>query len=220
MIGANAKELRKGANLTLDQIAAATRARGLKWSESRVADFEAGKVSPNLETLATVCLALFDAGCSGATLASLIARDRVVIEINDELVLSSEDLVSLLSGPLVKIRSVRLAQSGDAEALSDLITDPGERRIAEYYVDKVRLSTLNSVWKASGATEERMRKALGISLMLLANLSAALWRRTFSQERDRRAGEGASPQRRGRISRDMQIELSHAIEAAQSGNDQ
>lgn len=101
-----------------------------------------------------------------------------------------------------------------------MITDPGERRIAEYYVDKVRLSTLNSVWKASGATEERMRKALGISLMLLANISAALWRRTFSQERDRRAGEGASPQRRGRISRDMQIELSHAIEAAQSGNDQ
>ncbi|MGZ4527644.1 MAG: hypothetical protein ACXVX7_14620, partial [Mycobacterium sp.] len=81
-------------------------------------------------------------------------------------------------------------------------------------------ATMTAVIKASGATEERTRKALGISSMFLASLSARLWKRTFSQERDRRAGEGANAQKRGQVSRQLRKELQAAIEAASHGDDQ
>jgi hypothetical protein len=55
--------------------------------------------------------------------------------------------------------------------------------------------------------------------MLLACLSAALWKRTFSQERDRRAGEGANTQKRGQVTRQMRAELEAAIEALKHGDD-
>lgn len=63
-----------------------------------------------------------------------------------------------------------------------------------------------------------MSKALGISLPTLAHMTTALWKRTFSEERDRRAGDGANAQKRGQVSRTMQDELSDAIEEALGGN--
>jgi hypothetical protein len=53
----------------------------------------------------------------------------------------------------------------------------------------------------------------------LAYLSAALWKGTFSEERDRRAGDGANAQKRGQVSRRMQAELEAAIKAAIDGDD-
>jgi len=76
------------------------------------------------------------------------------------------------------------------------------------------------VYRSAGATEERIRKSLGISAMLLARATASLWKRTFSQERDRRAGAGANAQKRGQITRQMRAELDAAIEAAKHGDDQ
>jgi len=65
-----------------------------------------------------------------------------------------------------------------------------------------------------------MRKSLGMSSMLLANISASLWGRTFSQERDRRAGEGANAQKRWQVTRQMRAELEAAIRVAKHGDDQ
>jgi hypothetical protein len=49
---------------------------------------------------------------------------------------------------------------------------------------------------------------LKISRDRLAAVSFHLWQgRTFSEERDRLAGPGASPQKRGRVSRALQAEL-------------
>lgn len=65
-----------------------------------------------------------------------------------------------------------------------------------------------------------MSKALRIAPLTLAHITAALWKSTFSEERDRRAGDGANAQKRGQVSRALQLELEVAIEEALSGNDQ
>src|SRR5271167_1964619 len=72
VIGSNARRLRRNAGLTLDEVSRAARRHGLSWSESRVADFEAGRVAPNLATLCAFCLALTDAGCVEATFPKLL----------------------------------------------------------------------------------------------------------------------------------------------------
>ncbi len=209
--------MRLSTGLTLDQVAGAARRRGLSWSESRVADFEAGRVAPNLETLIPYCLALTDISCS-ATPSSLVGPTNQFIALNKTLRLRASDIVKMLSGEAVaKPQRPARSRPMDQTERSALIVDTDERRIAEFYIDDVKLSTLRAIWESSGAAEERMRRSLGISLMLLANLSAALWKRRFSEERDRRAGENANAQMRGRISRQLREELLTAIERARDG---
>jgi hypothetical protein len=184
---------------------------------ARVADFESGRVAPNLATLIAVCLALADAGCANATFPELLQRTGPPIQINDSLLLWKEQVVNLLSGrPAGEPNPLGRARKGVPGSFTEM--PPDEWVIAQRlpFYDP---ATLTTVTKASGATEERTRKALGISSMFLADLSARLWKQTFSQERDRRAGEGANAQKRGQVSRQMRKELQAAIEAATHGDD-
>jgi hypothetical protein len=216
-MGLNAREFRHGAGLTLDQVSAAARRRGLKWSESRVADFEAGRVAPNLSTLLAFCLALNDAGCSEASLP-LLVKYISPIRINDSLALLDADVVRLLDGRRVDgPEPMELTDDDPARVLGWKRT-PLERKIFQRH--EADLPTTARIAKTAGATEERIRKSVGISPMLLAHLSAALWSRSFSEERDHRAGADANAQKRGRVSRAMQAELNAAIEGGQRGDNQ
>lgn len=216
VIGHNAREFRLGAGLTLDQVSAAARRRGLKWSESRVADFEAGRVAPNLTTLLAICLALNDAGCSEASLPLLFRYGGSMIRINDSLALLDQDVVRLLGGERVDGPEPMELPNDDPARLLGWKRTPFERKL--FHRHDADIVTYARIAKTAGATEDRIRKSLGISPALLAHLSAALWGRSFSEERDLRAGPDANPQRRGRVSRDMQAELKSAITGGQRGN--
>ena len=76
---------------------------------------------------------------------------------------------------------------------------------------------VTEIQKRAGLDEDRLAKRLNISSGLLAAASWQLWRLPFSEERDRRAGWDANPQKRGRVSRDLQHELSEELAR---GNDQ
>ncbi len=210
VIGKNANRLRTKAGLTLDQVSIAARMRGLNWSEARVADFEAGRVAPNLATLIAFCLALTDAGCVEATFPELL-RSEAPIQINDSLLVSDKQVVTLLNRRSMSPEQVTDLLTMSSEQLTDLFSAGFEA-----FKDS---GIMTAATATSGATEERTRKALGIDATDLANLSARLWKRTFSQERDRRAGEGANAQKRGQVSRQMRKELQAAIEAATHGDD-
>ncbi|WP_156751692.1 helix-turn-helix domain-containing protein [Mycobacterium sp. E2497] len=210
VIGKNAHRLRKAAELTLDQVSIAARKRGLNWSESRVADFESGRVAPNLATLVALCLALEDAGCADAALPELL-RSEAPIQLNESLLLSSEQIVDLVTYQpgfrgLPSPEWVTAAITAGWEAHQESIL-AGASLIAGGITD------------APGATEERTRKALGISRAELKEWSTTLWKKSFSEERDRRAGAGANAQKRGQVSRELRKELQAAIEAAARGDD-
>jgi hypothetical protein len=211
VIGANARECRLRAGLTLDQVSVAARARGLKWSESRVADFEAGRVASSLNTLLAICLALADAGCTDATLP-LLVKYVVPMQINESLQLLDVDVVNLLAGRPVETSESSAPAPTDAAELLNWKLSSRDRKIAHRF--EVAPATLVRVSHAQGAAEARMSKSLGIAPPTLAHLSGALWNRTFSQERDRRAGDGANAQKRGQVSRSMREELKAAIEGS------
>lgn len=214
VIGANAHELRERAGLTLDQVSRAARARGLKWSESRVADFEAGRVSsPSINTLLAVVLALNDAGCRDATLPGLMTNISP-IQINDALDLWDSDIVRLLEGQRVERA---LAASNIAPHQLPWKRSTYDRKIT-HAIEMTDLKGYARVLSAQGATEERVSKKLNVAPSTLAHITTSLWKRCFSEERDRRAGEGANAQKRGQISRAMHAELSTVIEEALRGN--
>ena len=216
VIGINAREFRLNAGLTLDQVAVAARRRGLKWSESRVADFEAGRAAPNLVTLLALCLALNDAGCPEATLPGLV-KYIAPIKINDSLTLLDADVVRLLAGQPADGPELMCPAPDDAANVLGWKRTPFERKIVHRY--EAVIPDFARIAASAGATEERVSKTLGISQNLLAHLSSALWGRSFSEERDRRAGGAANVQKRGRVSRDMQAELQAAIDGVRRGHD-
>ncbi|MDT5370849.1 MAG: hypothetical protein QOC62_5280 [Mycobacterium sp.] len=62
----------------------------------------------------------------------------------------------------------------------------------------------------------RMAKSLGLDRDRAAFVMSRLWGRSFTAERDRRAGPDANPQKRGRIARELKAQLQEAINC---GND-
>lgn len=66
--------------------------------------------------------------------------------------------------------------------------------------------------EASGETEARVAKALGISDRELAGWSRKLFGQTFSAERDELAGKDANAQVRGQISRRLKAKIRAEID--------
>jgi hypothetical protein len=143
---------------------------------------------------------LADAGCAAAGFPELL-RVGSPIQVNDSLLVSSKQVLNLLSGLPAKEPS--------------MLPSPEVVKIADQAFEALFRAQLAQI---SGATEERTRKALNIDELELAKWSAKLWDSTFSEERDRRAGAGANPQKRGQVTRQMRAELEAAIRAAEHGD--
>ena len=174
-------------------------------------------MAPDLRTVVPFCLALAEAGCVGATLDKLLTSVPP-IRINDSLLMWEDQLRKLLSGHIVKVK--RPEDTHDDSDDHNLLT-PDEWVIGEKFpLDADDPMILMRVHRSAGATEERIRRSLGISSMLLSRATASLWKATFFQERDRRAGAGANAQKRGQVSRQMRAELEAAMEDAKRGDDQ
>ena len=174
-------------------------------------DFEAGRYAPPFATVLVVLLALnlaaedtahdnSDEPVEGATLADLLAGNGLVA-LTEALDIPGDQLADVCQGQVFQapqrqrgfVRGTWL----DAEALVE--------------------GNVSLMRQRSGLTEYRLAQRLGIGPDFLAAKSFNLWGRTFSEERDRRAGPKANQQKRGRVSRELRAELEKALA---DGNDQ
>ncbi|MFA7509462.1 MAG: hypothetical protein WCZ29_03160 [Mycolicibacterium vanbaalenii] len=211
IVGSNAKRLR--GDISGDRLARAARKRGLNWGTGRVADLEAGRVSPTLPTLISVALALGDVRGEPIRLADLVQCEGYV-RVSGDLVLSGEALVHYVSGREVRV-VMRYIPGGMDEV----------RQLFERYdaTRKAFLAELNpnfadvepslylSIYEASGEAENRAATAVDTDLYNVSVASAYLWGRTLSDERDARAGADSTAQKRGRITRQLYDELKVAL---------
>jgi transcriptional regulator with XRE-family HTH domain len=194
VLGANCRRIRTDAEVTQDELARAARQFGLKWTASKVRDFEAGRSGP---TFATV-------------LALAAALDNVT---NGEPVRLA-DLVSFDGGV-----TITEDFEPDGQALADYCSGGTWEHCAA--ADRfLQLSTGNTIdWRQSvidwpkvlGLTEERVAAGLGISTDQLCDVSLRLWNTTFSAERDRIAGPDANAQRKGQVTRQLKAQLEKAL---------
>jgi transcriptional regulator with XRE-family HTH domain len=197
-VGANARELRVAADVTLEQFALAAKHYGLPWTSGRVGDFEGGRVAPSFPTLYAATAALGLAIGRPVSLVELFAGDGPV-EMNDSLIVDLSALRAALSGEAVSARAKSKVK------LTAVFTP-------DWADSKLQLRVLNDFREA----DERMCKSIGVGSDIGAAAMAKLWKRTFVAERDRRAGPDANPQRRGQISRQLKADLEKAL---RHGND-
>lgn len=209
VVGKNARTLR--GDLSGDRLANAARKHGLNWGTGRIADLEAGRVSPTLPTLISLALALGDVRGQPVKLADLLHHDGFVT-VSGDLVLSGEALTHFVSGWPVH-RLLRYLPGG-AEKIASLIerVDDSRAQMKLSFVDVVDKRLSGDIYQRSGEAEERAARALDIDTYDLAIAAAYLWGRSLSDERDRRAGSSATAQKRGRITRQLYDELKAALD--------
>ena len=212
VVGVNAKRLR--GEFSGDRLANAARKRGLNWGTGRVADLEAGRVSPTLPTLVSLALALGDLRGEPIKLYELLEADGFV-SVSADLVLSGEALVHFVTGWPVQV--VLRYIPGGMDKVADLIAK-SEAWSDEYlaslnpaFVD-VDKELAGEIYQRTGEAEFRAAKALGVDEYDLAYASAHLWGRALSDERDQRSGPSATAQKRGRVTRQLYEELRAAFD--------
>lgn len=181
VLGRTARALRGDRKAEL--VARAARLAGLNWGTGRIADLEAGRVSPTLPTLIALCWAFRD----------LLGDEQ--IELSD--LFAGDGKVTLSPGVSVPLELLRAALDGH------LGGSPGSLVPARLVSDAVERSLLEA--------DYRMAHSVGIAPELAAAVMQELWGRSFTTERDRRAGADANPQKRGRISRELKAELHEAV---------
>jgi transcriptional regulator with XRE-family HTH domain len=206
VLGANCKKIRTTEGVTQDELARYARRFGLRWTASKVRDFEVGRTAPTFATVLALAAAL-DAAVGKPTgrmpgvgadlmrpereprvrLADLVAFDGFVT-VTDEFDPRGERVADYCRGESWDLPGSQIGRTATREG---------------YDVARMR--------QASGLTEDRLAARLGISRDELAALSLRLWRKPFGQERDRIAGPGANRQKRGQVSRSLRAELEKAI---------
>lgn len=179
MVGARVRELRESAGASRDALArAAQRAQMPTWDAGRVAHLERGRVAPTLPTLIGLAQALTEVSGRPVTLADLMPASGTA-ELPDGRQLSAEFLRTALSG-----------QPVPPPAAPAIGTVTGPR--------------LDPGW---GKADDLLVRDLEIAPELLRAATRELYGRTATEERDARAGDGATTQKLGRVTRVIREEV-------------
>jgi transcriptional regulator with XRE-family HTH domain len=98
VLGANCRRIRTAADVTQDELARAARQLGLKWTASKVRDFEAGRTAPTFATVLALTAAL-DSVANGepVRLADVVNLDGGVT-ITEDFCPSGNRLANYCSG--------------------------------------------------------------------------------------------------------------------------
>jgi transcriptional regulator with XRE-family HTH domain len=205
VIGENARRIRTDSGATMEAVVRYAKHAGMKWTTARVVELERGKLSPSLPTVLVLAYALRMATRSEAvTLAQLVQYDGLV-RLNDGLVLRGRALEKYLSGKSVDFGAL------DRPALLDQASRT-LGTLAENLPANLAFEDNPETFLTSyGLGDERAAKALGLTKRQMMEQALTLWGHNLSTERDKRAGSGASAQKRGQVTRQL---LNEARKAA------
>jgi len=211
-LGKGARELRRDAGLTLEEVAHAAREFGLPWSTGRVGDFEAGRAAPTLPTLLAFTAALARTLGRPVTIVELISGGQEPIRVNENLELDRRALRAALSNDPTGVQGLPVSASTTrtaAQALARNVSMAGWPQRLRAVSPDLRAEVLAD-FKES---DVRMCKNIGAGMDPVkgAAAMAALWGHTFTKERADRADPDANSQALGQISRRLKAELQEVL---------
>jgi len=243
VLGRTARELRGDRKVEL--VARAAKLAGLNWGTGRIADLEAGRVSPTLPTLFALCWAFGDLLDRPVRLAELFAGDGRVT-LSPGVTIELAELRAALGGQpigtepvtpgIAALRDKGIGIGIDTDVLGrranireqrreELAADPLGLPLGFGIPPKpfasgtpyperfkhVKMREVRAVERSLLEADYRLAHSLDLNFARAALEMAALWGRSFTAERDHRAGADANAQKRGRISRELKAELQEAI---------
>lgn len=206
VVGANCRRLRESAGVTQNGLAKNARDVGLRWTASKVRDFESGRNAPTFATVLAAAVALTHATGRNVSLAELVRDDGYVV-LTDALKVRGDKLASVLDGMDWDLRARDTSRKVDPQVIAGAFAKLAADSARFPQLSDVPARDMLALQARAGLDEERMAKRLGVSAYTLAAASARLWNATASEERDRRVGPAANAQRRGHATRAIEQEL-------------
>lgn len=220
VIGRNVQRLR--GDHTLEEVATQGRRFGARWSGGSVRAIEQGEFKETLETIALLALALDGLdperktiGDGKITVWDLLQTDQSII-LGTKVRTTVERLLDFLGGaPSGSLYDGRQVLAGLEEGLRELT-----EKVESLNLPNQTLQLLEDIEDAGpeSATEHRLAKKIGVDVLELRAWSVYLWGKSFESHRDQEAGPGATPQKKGRLSRDLLSEIQQAMKENASGD--
>ena len=209
--------LRAQYGLTLESIATAARAYGLKWNVSRVRELEAGQLGVPVQNLLVLAQVFFELTGERRQLVDFFEGARRV-RVTPELEVPTSQVYEAIGGQAVVLKRNKPMPVEEAWKMPE---GPHTKAYAEERIaanawdgdDYSLMLVVTRISKRMGLTDQRAAKQLGQTPMEWHYWCAALWRRTLKDERDARLDNrvGANPQRTGHITRQLVDEMSEFI---------
>ncbi|MCH4209869.1 helix-turn-helix domain-containing protein [Bifidobacterium sp.] len=218
-VGSYVKSVREQNNLTLDKIARESHRYGVRWNTSSIKSFEEGRASVTLANLLILAATLNGLTNSKDGLADVFAGDGY-IELTDGpdgITQSRNWMRQILQGASVTFLVSEMPEA-ERKAAHDAVTDfieHGTEKIIKAFKDFPNdvniLDRLYDSGHSPSLAEQRAGKKLDIAPSAVAAWSLALFGRSLDEESERRAGIGASAQKRGRMTREIIAEIANAL---------
>nr|WP_255396208.1 helix-turn-helix transcriptional regulator [Kocuria sp. CNJ-770] len=210
VIGQNVRQIRERRGLTLDDIARESREYGLRWNTGRVSRIERGDGAVTMETLLVLALVLSELTGESVTPAVLLDASEP-IEIAPQATLRPGVVREVLEG---RNAGLFVGDLVDGEKLIQEAVGRLQDRMGAYRnvmgpgFDTERVNEAQAAWSLA---DERAARKLGVANAEFLAWSVRLWGHTMSAEVEKRAEPGASPQKKGRITRVLLDELRQAV---------
>lgn len=205
--------------LTLDQIARAARTFGVAWGTQSVRNIQTGNATPTLPTLITLALALNQLTGEKLTLSDLLG-DAEAIGPPTALGLpfSRPWVEQVLQGGVIEVGNVTTALVGGADKQDEILRNTPEALAAVLETVKAEFPPGlgfreleqfgRELRRDPSLAERRAADRLHVSPEAVIYWSAHLWGRSLDDEARARAGQDASPQARGAVTRRLVEEIS------------
>lgn len=211
VVGDNVRRVRLFLGLTLNDVAVQLRGLGLPWSTGRLGNIEAGRGTASIQVVLALAMALTDAqrgplGERRLVTPEALLRSETPVRLSSAVALTQEGYDKLLSG------------SGPVGAVDvvggrKLLEDAGRKLTAwsESLPPGITHGEVQAGRDHFDLADARAAKKLGIEKDEFLRLCLIQWRMVLSDKVDELAPEGATPQKRGRITRELVADLQEAM---------
>jgi hypothetical protein len=210
VLAANARALRGSARI--DDVVRAARYYDSSWNTSRIWSIEHGKTPATLSTLIVLALALSEVHDRDLTLSDLLASNENVA-LTKDLTVTGDVLTNFLRGGAIEVPVDKQLMS---EAIQAALAALKLREDWPPRLRRIKRGLYMEVHADYGESEEYLARDLGLDKDRLIAEMCALWGRAFHVERDERAGDGVTKQKRGWVARTLKAELKAVLD----GDDQ
>lgn len=199
--------------LTLDQVATTSCEYGTGWNTSVISSFERGKRSATIPNMLVLLQALNDLTGENLRLANVFDEWPVGtdLEITDTFTVDCARVSDMLEGEAVDIKPLPKFGTPEYVAMKNELFDQARdavRNDAKHPCPDVLMFTRMI---PPTLAERRAAERLGMSAEDLIGWCFQLFGCRLSAEITNRVGNGASPQKRGRATRDIQSEIQEAV---------
>lgn len=217
VVGKNARAVRQAEGLTIEDLVKVARENGLNWSAGRVSHIERGDQVLSVDTLLMVSAVLTEATGEHCGPADLL-HTREAVQLSWEPPVTGQGLQDMITGEAHGF-DMMLTQRGRETLLRARAGIRDWRRVSEVAGGSLNFGQIQDLVASWTPADDRHREKLGLSSSDYLGWCYRVWGRILSQETERRAPEGATPQKKGRITRELLDELRQKMNEAQPSGD-